>query len=292
MVDGPPGQVRLVAMKTILLLSALVPLVSLALVAQDNAGPAGPKGKLIVVGGGGTTDEILARAFALAGGKDARILIVPQAAGDAEESGESSRKFWTEKGATHVSVLDARDEKAALAAVERAQFIWMPGGDQSLLAEKLGNTPLPAAMRKRYMEGAIVGGTSAGAAIMSRAMLIGGEKADLEWIRPGGSEISDGFGFWPEAIVDQHFVKRQRFTRLLTCVLDHPELVGVGIDERTAVVVDGMHCEVIGESSVLVVDARAAKARPAKSGEPLSVSDVKLHVLHRGDKFEIAPAAK
>src|SRR6185436_10742949 len=79
-VDGPSWQVRLVAMKTILLLSALVSLVSLGLFAQNNSGPAGPKGKLIVVGGGGTTDEIIARAFALAGGKEARILIVPQAA--------------------------------------------------------------------------------------------------------------------------------------------------------------------------------------------------------------------
>jgi cyanophycinase len=279
-------------MKTPLLLAALVVLVSVGLFAQDRASAAGPKGKLVVVGGGGTTEEIIARAFALAGGKDVRMLIVPQASGDAEDSGESSRKFWSEKGATRISVLDARDEKAALEQIERAQLIWIPGGDQSRLAERLGKTPLPAAMRKRYMEGAVVGGTSAGAAIMSRAMLIGGEKADLEWIRPGGSEVGEGFGLWPETIVDQHFVKRQRFTRLLTCVLDHPELVGVGIDERTAVIVDGTSCEVIGESSVLVVDARAAKARPAKPGEPLSASDVKMHVLRRGDKFEIAPPAK
>jgi cyanophycinase len=232
------------------------------------------------------------RALALAGGKDARMLIVPQAANDAEESGESSRKLWAEKGATHVSVMDHHDIKGSLAAIEKADFIWIPGGDQSRLTELLGKTPLPAAMRKRYQEGAVVGGTSAGAAIMSRTMLIGGEKADLVNIKPGGSEVEEGFGLWPEAIVDQHFVKRQRFTRLLTCVIDHPELVGVGIDEKTAVIVDGPHCEVIGDSSVLVIDARAAEKHATKEGETLSASGLQLHVLHRGDKFDIKPMTK
>jgi cyanophycinase len=291
MVDVPSRRVRLVAMRTLLPIVALVSLLAAGLFAQDRAGAAAPKGKLVIVGGGGTTDEIVTRALTMAGGKDVRMLIVPQAANDAEESGESSRKFWAEKGATHVSVMDHHDIKASLAAIEKADFIWIPGGDQSRLTELLGKTPLPAAMRKRYQDGAVVGGTSAGAAIMSRTMLIGGEKADLENIKSGGSEVEEGFGFWPEAIVDQHFVKRQRFTRLLTCVIDHPELLGVGIDEKTAVIVDGMHCEVMGESSVLVIDARGAHKRAPKEGETLSATDLKLHVLHRGDTFEIAPVA-
>jgi cyanophycinase len=102
----------------------------------------------------------------------------------------------------------------------------------------------------------------------------------------------DGLGFWPQAIVDQHFVKRQRFTRLLACVLDHPDLVGVGIDEKTAVIVDGGKCEVMGESTVLVLDARAAQKRASKAGETLSASGLQLNVLHQGDKFEIKPVAK
>jgi cyanophycinase len=90
-------------------------------------------------------------------------------------------------------------------------------------------------------------------------------------------------------IVDQHFVARQCFTRLLTCVLDNADFVGVGIDERTAVIVDGVRCHVMGESSVLVIDARAAQKRPSKPGEVLSASDLKMHVLRAGDTFEIAP---
>ena len=220
------------------------------------------------------------------------MLIVPQAAEDDKKSGEGSRKFWMDKGATHVG--DARSdrrESRARAACAKADFIWMPGGDQVRLVEKLAKTGFPAAMRKRYQEGAVVGGTSAGAAVMSSVMVIGGDKADLTSVRAGGTETTEGFGFWPQVIVDQHFVKRQRFTRLLACVLDHPDLVGVGIDEKTAVVVDGGHCEVIGESTVLVLDARAEQKRATKSGDTLSASGLQLNVLHRGDKFEIAAAA-
>jgi cyanophycinase len=311
MVDARLRQVRLMFMKPLLPLVVLFVLLSQGPFATERVAPevaaaqagrqgaqgrevgnAPPKGKLVIVGGGGTTDGIFARALELAGGKDARMLIVPQASGDAEESGESSRKHWSEKGVRNISVLDHKDEKGALRAIERADLIWISGGDQSRLAERLGKTALPAAMRKRYQEGAVVGGTSAGAAIMSQRMLVGGDKADLDTIRSGGSQTSEGFGLWPEAIIDQHFVARQRFTRLLTCVLDNPDFVGIGIDERTAVLVDGARCEVLGESSVLVIDARAAQKRPSKSGETLSASDLKLHVLHAGDTFEIAARAQ
>jgi cyanophycinase len=279
-------------MKTLLSLLACTLSITVGLAAVNRAGETGPKGKLVIVGGGGTTDEIVERALALAGGKDARMLIVPQAAEDDKKSGEDSKKYWMDKGATHVDILDPTDEKAGLELVAKADFIWMPGGDQVRLVDHLAKTALPAAMRKRYQDGAVVGGTSAGAAVMSNVMVIGGDKADLKSVRSGGTETTEGFGFWPAAIVDQHFVKRQRFTRLLACVLDHPDLVGVGIDEKTAVVVADGHCEVIGESTVLVLDARAAQKRAAKAGETLSASGLQLNGLHRGDKFDVAPAAK
>ena len=279
-------------MKTLLtsLVASIAVVCSLAF--QANPPEAhGPKGKLVVVGGGGTTPEIMERAFELAGGKSARMLIVAQASSN-PEAGEESKVFWMEKGATDVGVLDLTDEAQALREVAKAAFIWMPGGDQSRLFDELAKTKIPAAIRKRYEEGAVVGGTSAGAAVMSQVMLVGGDKADLKSVRAGGSQTAEGLGVWPAVIVDQHFVKRQRFTRLLACVLDHPELVGIGIDEKTAVVVSGSHCEVIGESSVLVIDARSAKRAPAKDTELQSASDMKLSVFKSGDNFDLAPKAK
>lgn len=279
-------------MKSPLVAFPFVLVIACTLSMQSPAAPAkGPKGKLVIVGGGGTTPEIVDRALALAGGKGARMLIVAQASSD-PKSGEESKVFWMEKGATNVGVLDLSDEKLALEEVSKAAFIWMPGGDQTRLVEAMAKSGVPALMRKRYEEGAVIGGTSAGAAVISKTMLIGGDKADLINVRAGGTQVTDGFGLWPEAIVDQHFVKRQRFTRLLACVLDHPDLIGVGIDEKTAVVVSDHSFEVIGESSVIVVDARTAKKSAAKDGELLAGTDMKLHLLRRGDKFDLAPPAK
>ncbi|MBL8857008.1 MAG: cyanophycinase [Planctomycetes bacterium] len=279
-------------MKTLLTLAAISIVAACTLAFQKPVGDVkAPKGKLVVVGGGGTTPEIIERALELAGGKSARMLIVAQASSN-PDAGDESKVFWMEKGATNVHVLDLADEALALREVEQAAFIWMPGGDQSRLYDELAKTKVAAAIKKRYLEGAVVGGTSAGAAVQSQVMLIGGEKADLKSVRSGGSETAPGLGVWPEVIVDQHFVKRQRFTRLLACVLDHPELVGVGIDEKTAVVVTGSQIEVLGESTVLVVDARSARKAATKDAELHSATDLKLHVLRRGDKLDLAQRPK
>lgn len=244
------------------------------------------RGKLLAVGGGGTTPEIIERALELAGGKGARMLIVPQASSD-PKSGEESKIFWMEHGALDVHVLDLADEPAALREVEQAAFIWMPGGDQSRLCEELARTSVPAAIARRYEQGALVGGTSAGAAALSRTMIIGGERADLKSVKPGGTQVALGLDLARDMIFDQHFVQRQRFTRLLACVLDHPAQVGIGIDEKTAVIVSGTSLEVIGDSSVLIVDARGARPATPPSGERFSALDVRLHVLQRGDRWEL-----
>jgi cyanophycinase len=271
----------------------LLPLtLALCLGCQTMRGPMNTaKGHLVVVGGGGTTDAVIARSLQLAGGAEARMLVVPQASSN-PESGNESKKFWEEKGAKNVTVLDLADPKAAVEAVEKADFIWMPGGDQVRLMDALSKTDVPAAIRKRYEAGAVVGGTSAGAAVISTVMVLGGDKADLTSVKDGGTQTGPGLGLWPQVVVDQHFVKRQRFTRLLACVIDHPEIVGIGIDEKTSVIVSGDKFEVLGESTVIVVDARGATKRAAKPGDLLSASDLRLHVLRDGDKFDLAAKPK
>ncbi len=251
----------------------------------------GPKGTVIAVGGGGTTPEIIERALQAAGGKSARVLIAAQASSD-PKAGEESRTFWMEHGATDVHVLDLSDREAALKEIRAAAFIWMPGGVQTTLYDALAKADVVTAIVDRFRAGAVVGGTSAGCAILSKCMIIGGDQADLKNVRAGGTQTTDGLGVAPDVIFDQHFLQRQRFNRLLACVLDHPEQVGVGIDEKTAVVMSGTAFEVIGESSVFVVDARAAVRTPPQSGEKHSARDVKLHVLTRGDKFDLAPKTK
>lgn len=222
-----------------------------------------PKGHLLIAGGGRVTAPMIERAFALAGGKDAPILVIPQAS-DGAEAGEDGAKLWRGAGASRVSILDLKD--GPVAAVEAARLIWIGGGQQSTLMDRLKGTGVPEAIRKRYRQGAVVAGTSAGAAVMSSEMITG--KADLKAVRSGRTELVEGLGLWPEAIVDQHFHARQRFNRLLSAVLDRPKLVGVGIDEDTAVVVSGAVFEVIGDGGVTVLDARTARPAEAAADQP------------------------
>lgn len=258
-----------------------------ALLALPLAGAA-PKGHLVIVGGGGTTDAIVAKTIELAGGKGAKMVVVAQAS-SRPEAGDESVRFWKEKGVEIVVSIDLGDEPASRKAIEVADLIWFPGGDQSRLMAGLGMTALPAAIRARYEAGAVVGGTSAGAAVMSRVMIVGGETADLTIVRSDTVLTADGLGLWPDTIVDQHFVRRQRFNRLLSAVLDRPDLVGIGIDEKTAVVVSGSSFEVVGESNVLVVDARGARVEKKEKGTPPGAADLKLSVLRAGMKLDLSP---
>jgi cyanophycinase len=120
---------------------------------------------------------------------------------------------------------------------------------------------------------------------MSNAMITG--EADLQSITAGKTELAKGLGLWPEVIVDQHFVKRQRTNRLLSAVLDRPTLVGVGIDEATAVVVHDGAFEVMGKSSVVVIDPRGARIDGASAAQPASGTGLKLSVLRSGESYSL-----
>jgi cyanophycinase len=242
-----------------------------------------PLGHLVIVGGGPTTPEIAAKALAVAGGKRARVLIVPQASTRAD-AGQRSERMWRQAGAARVSVLDLKNPRAALTAIKVADLIWMPGGSQSRLMEALRKDGLAQAIRERFQQGATVGGTSAGAAVMSKIMFTGDTPLDSVSVDP---KTSIGLGLWPEVIIDQHFVRRSRFNRLLSAVLSHPEDVGIGIDECTAIVVEGRYFEVVGKSHVIVIDARPRDKKPRKATEPQATDNVALHILRPGMRFHL-----
>jgi cyanophycinase len=255
----------------------------LAVTVPTQAQPA-PKGRLIVVGGGGVPDAVLKRALELAGGPAAPIVIFPQAS-ELADTGDVAAEMWKQAGATNVRWMPLTDAAAARQAVESAAFIWFPGGDQAKLMKAFEGTGVPDVIARRYRDGAVVGGTSAGAAVMSAIMLTG--DADLQSITVGATKTAPGLGLWPEVIVDQHHLKRQRQSRLISLVLEHPALVGVGIDERTAAIVSGARFDVIGESSVLVIDARRATIEPREAGKLSAARNVTMHVLTAGMGMEI-----
>ena len=242
------------------------------------------EGKLLVIGGGGTTPPMIARMLELAGGSGARILILPQAS-ELPDRGSGSVELWKEAGATQVMLLDPLTEADGERLIGEADLIWLPGGDQVRLMDALNEVRLVDDIQRRYRQGALVAGTSAGAAVMSPKMITG--EADLESVHSGGTQLVPGLGLWHDVIVDQHFVRRQRWARLISAVLDHPELVGVGIDERTAVEVFPAGWRVWGEGTVVVIDARRAEGIEAAREGLQGARGVRMALLRDGDIFNL-----
>jgi cyanophycinase len=242
-------------------------------------------GMLLLAGGGRTPGAVIAEAARLTGGAGTKMLVLPLGSA-APDAGSAAVDTWTKAGFTDCEVIDAADAQHAAAQIDAATFLWMTGGDQSRLVARLLDAGLVERLRARYESGALVGGTSEGAAAVSELMLAGAEKE--EEMLQGRVDTVGGLGLWPGVIVDQHFVARRRFNRLMAAVIDHPQFVGVGIDEGTGVVVEGTSLRVVGEGNVVVIDARRAKVNTSRPGDASSATGVEMQVLSGGMTFDLA----
>jgi cyanophycinase len=245
----------------------------------------GDPGPLFVAGGGTVPPEVFRRALEAAGGERARVVVLAQASALAD-AGEGAVRQWREAGAKTVVNLELGERAPALAELGRADVIWLGGGDQKKLMAELKGAGALETVRRRVEAGAAAGGTSAGAAALSRFMITG--EADLDAVRAGATRLEEGLGLWPGVIVDQHFLRRRRMNRLLAAVLDRPELVGVGIDERTAVEVRGTRITVMGEGNVMVLDVRGADRSDPEPGRAHAARNVRLHLLRAGMGLDLA----
>lgn len=282
--------------------SGIAAAASLTPVAAEDPGP------VVAIGGGPRPPELVDEIVRLAGGAEARIFILPMASGVPEETGAYQRRQLEEAGAGSVEVLlvarAGAEAPETAARVAGATGFFFSGGDQRKLADVLVGTRLLEAIAARHRAGAVVAGTSAGAAVLSPSMITGDERlpeggADgngatepFSTIRAGVVDTREGFGFLPGVIVDQHFIARRRQNRLLALVLEHPELLGVGVDESTAVVAEaaGDGCRrlrVVGEGQVLLYDASKAVPLPRDADGDLAASGLVLHVLRSGHRFAL-----
>jgi cyanophycinase len=304
--SAPSGGGRFAAVRAVAAAALVLTVVACASAppASQTSSRSAPKGSLLIVGGGPIPDAILDRFVALAGGAGhARIVIFPMASSSADAGVELTADF-KKRGAEAERVVlthEQADTEDAARRLDGVTGIWFGGGDQVLLTKALLHTRVEAAIHRRYQDGAVVGGTSAGAAVMSTPMLTGDEK------HPGGSRppakdssdaymtiarenvvTEEGFALLPGAIVDQHFLRRRRHNRLISLVLENPTLVGVGIDESTAVeVAPSGGWRILGESAAFVVDARKSDVTPS-SAAVLGASGVRLSVLPAGSTFDPA----
>lgn len=265
----------------------------------NDGNSAGVRGTLFIVGGGSQSLDLVKRFVALAGGPGkARIAILPMATGDAVATGAEKKAQLDSLGAEAFVVNITRaqaDDDSVVRKLATATGIWFPGGDQSPLAASLRGSASLRMIHDRYRAGAVVGGTSAGAAVMSDSMITGNQfwpgtpavdSPSFSRIGRRTIEIAPGLGFLHNAIVDQHFIRRQRENRLFSVVLERPHLLGVGIDEGTVLEVspDGRWA-VLGASAVIVLDARQAKVT-SRSRAGLGATDITVSVLPAGSIFD------
>jgi cyanophycinase len=156
--------------------------------------------------------------------------------------------------------------------------------------DAIRDTYLPRFIRERWAGGVVVGGDSAGGMIFPQDILISGP-ADLTSIVAGRTKTTIGLGLTPRLLFDAHFLKRQRLNRLVSLVLDHPDRIGIGADEGTAVVIRGRRLEVLGANNVVVLDARKGKVSRLKNGQASSGLDLRMQVLTHGMTLDLGNAA-
>ncbi len=279
-------------LKTLLLLATLA---AAPLAAQSAAG----RGTLYIVGGGPQPAALVQEFVNLAGGRGkARIVVFAMASASGLTGGEEKAEQLRGLGAQALNVWITR-EQAMTDSVARlldgATGVWFGGGDQVRLADVIRATATERAIHARFAAGAVIGGTSAGAAVMSTVMLTGDERtpggprsdSTLSWvtIARDNTITTSGFGLIDNAIIDQHFLRRKRHNRLISLVLEREPHLGVGIDESTALVVhpDGTW-SVRGASTVVIYDARSATITP--TGQVLGASGLQMHVLPAGSTFD------
>jgi cyanophycinase len=255
-------------------------------------------GRMIVIGGGEDPDDehmtILPRFVEACGGKNARIVVCGTPSEKTEEKERKYEDLFRRIGAaevtkTHIDDRADGERKELLDAVRKATGVFFTGGDQLRLTSIVAGTSFGELVRTRLYEDAlVVGGTSAGAAAMASTMLISG--SDEGTVRRADIELAPGLGYWRETTIDTHFAQRGRISRLFVVFAENPQVLGVGIDENTALDVrPGDSFEVFGSGAVWVFDGKVthSNAAEAHAGEVLAITDALVHVLPAGYRFDL-----
>ena len=256
------------------------------------------KVRLLVIGGAEDPDEndmhILPHLVEMAGGKKARVIVCSSPSASPEEKVDVYGRLFEKIGVEEVygaPITDRNeaDEPELLEALERATAVFFTGGDQLRLTALVAGTKFGERVRERlYGDGLVVAGTSAGAAAMSSTMIIGGPSEAT--VRRKDVELAPGLGYWRDVVVDTHFNARGRVSRLMTIFAHNPQVLGIGLDENTAVdLVPGDRFTVVGAGVVMVFDGRVTHSNAPDAGDadPLAITDSALHVLPEGYGFNL-----
>jgi cyanophycinase len=255
-----------------------------------------PKGRLILIGGGeDREDDMVILREVASRAKGGRLAVVTAASAEPDEMWKLYRRVFLDLGVkdvVHVAV-DRRDDaydEARIKLLDAAQVIFFTGGDQVRITAQLGGAPMCDTLRKVYERGGTLAGTSAGTSCMSETMLVAGGGEQSHKVKDG-LQMAPGLGFVTNVIIDQHFAERGRIGRLLGAVAQNPRILGVGIDEDTAILLEDGRFRVFGGGAVYVIDAISesyTNVSERDAEKAMSIFDVRLHIMSEGDCFDLA----
>ena len=252
---------------------------------------------LLAIGGGEFAEatDVLEEFLRLLKKKsDPQVTVMTVATDEPESAAVKYNNLFRRNGINHVSVVDVSTRndafnERALKALEKADALFFTGGDQLNVTSLMGGSPLHNLLHDRVKDGGfIIAGTSAGAAMMSNSMIISGSSDAPPKV--GGVEIAPGMDLFRGTIIDTHFTQRGRHGRLLTAIAHYPQDLGIGIDERTAIMINNGEFKVIGEGVVTIMDGSRMKHNDLpyrKDRETLGLFGVEIHVLPAGYKYDL-----
>ncbi len=254
------------------------------------------KGSLFIIGGGSRPDEMVKRMIEESGINDQGYMVILPMSSELPDSAIiwSSEQFL-KQGVAHVTGFNFKKEEIPSAqwidSLANASLIYISGGNQNRFMEIVGGNEIEEAIHHAYKRGAMIAGTSAGAAVMSQVMITGNELKSPDYrptfrtIESDNIETANGLGLITTAIIDQHFVWRSRYNRLFSAVIEFPQLKGIGIDESTAILVKNDQAEVVGISQVIVF-TNPENSYLEKDGK-LAARNININIYLTGEKFPI-----
>lgn len=252
------------------------------------------KGHLFIIGGGKIDDALMRAMVApLANQPNAYAIIIPLASEEPDSASYFAQKRFERVGFNRVAAYFKNDtlplSRAQRDSLQNASLVYFTGGDQERLMRLSRQLDLVKLVHEAYTSGAVIAGTSAGAAIMSQKMLTGAQRKvpyeeTFSRLEANNVVLDQGYGFLSQTVIDQHFIKRSRYNRLISVVIENPKLIGVGIDESTAIWVHRGKAKVVGNAQVVVFKN---KHRGKNKGNLLRAKRLHVSVFTDGDVFAI-----
>ena len=255
-----------------------------------------PKGKLFIIGGGNRSDALMTQLISISDLEKKDFVVVLPMSSEEPDSAYIYFKEQFQKLTPHPIIMmnfdkNTANNKTLTDSLQKAKLIFISGGDQTRFMNVVHNTPIYTAIHKAYQNGSTIAGTSAGAAVMSEKMITGNQKLEKEYsgtfdnIRYDNLETTEGLGLITNAIIDQHFLKRSRYNRLISAMVEFPNLTGIGIDESTAIIVHNNEIEVAGESEVIVL--KNPKGVQKTKNNLISIKGLDMSIYNAGQKFKV-----